>query len=168
VNIPDLVEKAAQCTGAGIVNVDAETLLLGGDMPARINRELSLSGQQTISLESGNEARFARVIFESLAARYATALHDLERILERKLKRIHIIGGASRNQLLASLTAERCGIPVDCGHPESSTIGNFAVQLAASEESRGPIKRDNVRSWAERLCNARGDCRGSSGPNVKR
>jgi len=154
VNLPDLIQQAVACATTGILNVDADSLLLSGDMPARINRELSLSGQRTIVDASGNEALFARVIFEGLAARYSSALTDLEQMLQRKLARIHIIGGASRNQLLADLTAEQCGIPVDCGHPESSTIGNFAVQLAAGEGSSGQITRDSVRNWASQLCKA--------------
>jgi rhamnulokinase len=69
-------------------------------------------------------------------------------MLDRKLDRIHVIGGASRNRLLADLTALRTGVPVDCGHPESSTIGNFAVQIAACEEPTEGLTRESVRRWA--------------------
>ncbi|WP_348261526.1 FGGY-family carbohydrate kinase [Telmatobacter sp. DSM 110680] len=150
--IPGLVQEAASCECAGIINVDADPLLLSGDMPGRINRELAATGSQTVPETPGNEALFARVIFESLATRYATALADLEQMLDRKMSRIHIIGGASRNQLLADLTSQRTGIPVECGHPESSTIGNFAVQVAASESPTRPATRFEVRQWAGRLC----------------
>jgi rhamnulokinase len=150
-----LVQAAAQHAGApGIIDVDAEPLMTSGDMPRRINDELRRGGHQPIPDVAGNEPIFARVIFESLAARYATALCDLEKMLGRKLMRVHVIGGASRNQLLARLATEKCGIPVDCGHPESSTIGNFAVQLAACENAQGPLTRGSVRRWAERLCGA--------------
>ncbi len=124
---------------AEIINVDAEPLLLAGEMPARINDQLVTAGHPPIPDIPGNEPLFARLIFESLAARYATAIADLEQMLRRKLTRIHIIGGASRNRLLADLTAQRTGLPVDCGHPESSTVGNFAVQLAASERPGSPV-----------------------------
>ena len=153
INIPELIQRASGCVLAGIINVDAEPLLLAGDMPARINHELTIGRRLPIVDKPGNEAQFARVIFESLAARYATALADLERMIDRKLTRIHMIGGASRNQLLADLTAQRTGLPVECGHPESSTIGNFALQLAASEEATGVVTRDAVRRWAALLSN---------------
>lgn len=152
VTISDLVQRAATCTCAGIINVDAEPLLLSGEMPARINRELEGVGYQSIPDIHGNEARFARVIFESLAARYATAISDLEQMLDRKLTRIHIIGGASRNQLLADLTSQRTGLPVERGHPESSTIGNFAVQLAASDNPELAIVPREVHRWASLIC----------------
>lgn len=151
--IEKLIEDAATCMETpGVINVDAEPLLLSGDMPKRINHELTVAGQSPIPDVLGNEPLFARVIFESLAARYASALADLEHLLGRRLTRIHIIGGASRNRLLADLTSKRTGLPVDCGNPESSTIGNFAVQLAASEEPEAPITRESVRGWADWLC----------------
>ncbi len=148
VTIADLVERAAACAPTQIINVDAEPLLLAGDMPARIYDQLIASGNPPIADIPENEPLFARLIFESLAARYATAIADLEQILQRKLTGIHIIGGASRNRLLAALTASRTGLPVECGHPESSTIGNFAVQLAASETSDGALTLGRLRHWA--------------------
>lgn len=151
ISIPGLIEQASRCDTPGIINVDAEPLMLSGQMPERINAELHRAGYSTILDEPGNEALFARVIFESLAVRYAAALEDLQRILGRKLHAIHVIGGASRNQLLADLTAARTGLPVTCGHPESSTIGNFAVQLGAAESSDGHLNRESVRKWAARL-----------------
>jgi rhamnulokinase len=150
--IPDLIQQAGRSAAAGIINVDAEPLLLSGNMPERINHELNLVGCQSISDVPGNEPRFARVIFESLAARYASALADLENMVGHKLTRIHIIGGGSRNQLLADLTSQRSVLPVECGNPESSTIGNFAVQLASSENPRQAISHSEVRRWASRLC----------------
>jgi rhamnulokinase len=153
ISIDELIRQAAARTSPGTINVDAEPLLLSGNMPERINEQITAAGHQPIPDVPGNEPLFARVIFESLAARYAVALADLEQMLHRKLDRIHIIGGASRNQLLADLTARRTSLPVDCGHPESSTIGNFAVQLATSEEPGGGVTREGVRRWASMLSN---------------
>ncbi len=71
-------------------------------MPARLNEQLRLNGSATIEDYSGNEPIFARVIFESLASRYASALRSLEHMLGDSIKRIHILGGGSLNQLLTS------------------------------------------------------------------
>jgi rhamnulokinase len=136
----------------GIIPVDAPPLLLDGDMPARINEQLQLASLPEIEDRAGNEPRFARLIFESLASRYAEALRSLEELLDRKLTRIHVLGGGSRNQLLSQLTAQSTGLPVENGEPESSTIGNFAVQLASSEAGGGPLDRAAVRKWAQLLC----------------
>jgi rhamnulokinase len=151
--IESLVEEAACCKPvSGILDVDAEPLLLDGEMPARINAELSRRGLVPIPDTAGNEPLFARLIFESLAARYATALAHLEQMLGRKLERIVLTGGASRNRLLTNLTAARTGLPVASGHPESSTIGNFAMQLAAAEANGQPVSPESLRHWAAQLC----------------
>ena len=90
-NIEDLIAQAASSGFPGIINVDAEPLLLDSDMPERINHQLWRRRWATIPDVAGNEPVFARVIFESLAARYATALENLEEMLGRKLERIHIL-----------------------------------------------------------------------------
>ena len=151
--LEELIQKAADCgTTAGIIDVDAEPLLLDSEMPQRINRELARAGYAPIEDVAGNEPMFARVIFESLASRYAQALISLEQMLGRKLERIHILGGASRNGLLRELTSQSTGLPVDIGEPESSTIGSFAVQLASSEFTGRSISPESVRRWAGILC----------------
>jgi rhamnulokinase len=151
--IEDLVQQAAACkTFPGAIDVDAEPLLLDSGMPERINHELRRCRLEPISDVAGNEPVFARVIFESLATRYASAITSLERMLGRKVERIHILGGASRNKLLTQLTAQRTGLPIETGQTESSTIGNLAVQLAAGDANGQPITPEAVRRWAARLC----------------
>jgi hypothetical protein len=49
-------------------------------------------------------------------------------------------------------TAPRSATPVEIGHPESATIGNFAVQLACSEANGQPLSAASVREWAHQLC----------------
>ncbi len=150
--IDDLVTQAAVSGFPGVIDVDAEPLLLDSGMPERINHQLWRRRWATIPDVAGNEPVFARVIFESLAARYALALASLEEMLGRKLERIHILGGASRNRLLTELTARRTRLPIEIGQTESSTIGNLAVQLAASQAGGQPITPDSVRQWAALLC----------------
>ena len=151
-SIEELVQQAATRTASGVIDVDAEPLLLNSNMPERINHELSLRGFETIPDTAGNEPQFARVIFESLASRYASALAHLEQMLERRLDRVHVLGGGSRNRLLTELTAQRTGLPVKAGQPESSTIGNFAVQLASGSTGGKALSIETVRTWAARLC----------------
>ena len=132
--------------------MDAEALMLDSAMPERINSELVRRGFSPIPDVAGNEPLFARTIFESLAIRYAAALAELEKMLGRKLDRIHMIGGAARNKLLVELTKQRTGLPVETGQTESSTIGNLAVQLAAGQAAGTPLNPEAVRRWAQRLC----------------
>lgn len=150
--IDDLVREAAGRSSPGMIDVDTEPLLLDGEMPARINHELVSHGLPAIPDIGGNEPLFARLIFESLAHRYATALAQLEEMLGRKLERVHVLGGGSRNQLLIELTAMRTGLPIDAGEAEGSTIGNFSVQLAAANSGDHALTAESVRDWARNLC----------------
>lgn len=148
-----LVEEAAKCnTATGVLDMDAESLMLDTDMPQRINTELTKRGFEAIPDWPGNEPVFARTIFESLALRYASATADLEKMLGCKMERIHMIGGATRNKLLVGLTGQRTGLPVQIGETESSTVGNLAAQLAASEAGGKPATPAAVRKWAAILC----------------
>ena len=166
IEIPTLIAAASEVRRIpGLINVDAPPLLLAGEMPERINHELELAGLDRISDEPGNEPVFARVIFASLAARYSIVLQNLEKLTGRSFRRITVLGGGSRNALLARLTEESTGLPVVPGEVEGSTLGNFAVQLAAldvahydvsdrdgaaSEATTAPAA-DLVRSWASYL-----------------
>jgi rhamnulokinase len=151
--IEEIVERAGACNvSTGLLDMDAEALMLDTEMPQRINKELTRLGFDPIPDVAGNEPMFARVIFESLSVRYAAALASLEKMLGRRLTAIHMLGGANRNKLLVKLTEQRTGLPVEIGETESTTIGSFAVQLAASETAGQPIKPEAVREWARQLC----------------
>jgi len=153
IDLPSLITRAAEVESVpGLINVDAPELLLAGAMPSRINRELEGFGFTPIADEPGNEAIFARVIFASLVDRYASVLRHLEELTGRKFQRITILGGGSRNSLLSRLTEESTGLPVFAGEAEGSTLGNFAVQLAAKD--KGKTSPELVRAWAARLTNA--------------
>jgi rhamnulokinase len=121
-------------------------------MPQRINSEMTRQGYDAIADLPGNEPLFARLIFESLADRYGQALASLEKMLDRKLTAIHMLGGANRNKLLVQLTEERTGLAVEIGQTESSTIGNLAVQLAASDANGQPISSEGIHQRARQLC----------------
>jgi len=154
--IEDIVQEAAQCNCAtGVLDMDAPTLMLDTGMPERINNELKRLGFDAIPDVAGNEPLFARTIFESLALRYASAIHNLEIMLDRKMERIHMIGGATRNQLLIALTEKQTGLKVEIGQTESSTVGSLAIQLAASEAAGQRVTPEGIRKWAKVLCRSR-------------
>lgn len=151
IELQALVARAAEVASIpGMVDVDAPSLLLAGEMPVRINQELRRAGFDAIADVPGNEAVFARVIFASLARRYAQVLRNLESLTARSFQRIVILGGGSRNALLRRLTEESTGLPVIVGEAEGSTLGNFAVQLAFAR-AEGVTLPASIRGWAARL-----------------
>jgi rhamnulokinase len=82
-------------------------------------------------------------------------MNSLAHITGKKLRRIYIVGGGSRNTLLNRLTEAATGLEVRCGAVESATIGNFAVQLAALEDPRPEgVAAATVALWAHRILSA--------------
>ncbi len=76
-------------------------------------------------------AELARCIFDSLALAYRSVKDELETLLNRKLRRIRIVGGGCQNQLLNQLCADACELPVVAGPVEASAHGNLSAQMIA-------------------------------------
>jgi sugar (pentulose or hexulose) kinase len=68
--------------------------------------------------------------------------------------RLLVVGGGSKNRFLNRLTTKRSGLEVIAGPSECTTIGNFAIQLAAWESggtnSKG-VSAERVTYYAEML-----------------
>jgi rhamnulokinase len=135
----------------GLLDVDDPDLLLPERMPQRINAQRVKRGYAALDESPDNAPQFASLIFHSLAARYAKVLDRVAKLTGKRLKRLFIVGGANQNTFLNRLTAQATGLQVFRGSPESSTVGNFAVQLATLEGSRDPITgayAEPVARWA--------------------
>lgn len=155
---PELIEAAEKLPApAALLNVDEPDLLLPGNMPQRINSQRKQAGLPPLDESPAAAPAMANLIFHSLAARYAEVLTSVARITGKKLKRLYIAGGGSRNAYLNRLTAEKTGFDVSCAAVESSTVGNFAIQLASLEgayDAEIGVKADAVARWAGILAEA--------------
>ena len=78
------------------------------------------------------DAEYIRCIFESLAFRYKEVLGLLAEMAPFPIRRLHVIGGGSKNDLLNSFTANMIGMPVVAGPGEATAIGNCMVQARAA------------------------------------
>jgi sugar (pentulose or hexulose) kinase len=58
-------------------------------------------------------------------------LDELERVTGRKLRKVHVVGGGSRSELLNQLTADSTRREVISGPVEATAIGNLLVQAMA-------------------------------------
>ena len=137
-----------------LLDVDDPDLLLQGHMPERINAQRLKRGLPVVDESAANAPAFASLIFHSLAARYAEVLERVALHSGKRLKRLFVVGGASRNAFLNRLTQEATGLEVFRGSPESSTVGNFAVQLAVLDGNRNAdsgVHGEPVSAWAGML-----------------
>jgi rhamnulokinase len=151
-SVPELVAVAeAAARPHGVLDVDDPDLMLAGRMPQRINAQRARKGFAALDESLEGAPVFASLIFHSLAARYAKVLERVALHSGKKLKRLFVVGGASQNEFLNRLTEQATGLDLLRGSAESSTVGNFAVQMAALEGSRDPVTgvyAEQVSRWA--------------------
>ena len=140
-----------------LIDVDDLPLTLPGDMLGKINGQLRRAGRPIFSGEKRDIPLIANMIFHSMAQRYAQVLGSIAAITGKNLKRLFIVGGGSKNSLLNRLTAERTGLEVLLGSPESTTLGNFATQmtvLRGSWNETTGAEASAVGRWAEEFAGA--------------
>jgi rhamnulokinase len=130
--LADVIARAEQIGPPdALLEVDHPELMFPGNMPRRINERRAEVGLEPIREDGAGAPVYASLMFHSLAARYAEVLKDLARVTGKTFRTLHVVGGGARNALLNRLTAQATGLRIECGHIESSTIGNFAIQMAA-------------------------------------
>lgn len=132
-----------------------------GDMAAKIKAFAQASSQP----EPQTHGQLVRCCLESLAFCYSHTIKQLESVIDRRIERLHIVGGGIKNQLLNQMSASACNMPAFCGPVEATATGNLLVQamgmgtIKSLPEARQivarsfPVERidpaDNADQWAE-------------------
>lgn len=138
----ELVELAAASPASG-ATIDPDAFPEPGRMPERIAEYCRARGRNAPEEPGG----MVRLILESLAASYRQVLRNLETLIERRINRIHIVGGGSRNEFLNQLAADATGCTVIAGPGEATAAGNILVQaigagiISGAEEAREIVRR---------------------------
>lgn len=113
-----------------IINPDDPMFLNPPNMIEAIRQFCAKTGQDFPE----DKGSIARTVFESLALRYKHALLQMEELLGKKVKILHVIGGGSQNNVLNQFTASALQIPLKAGPKEATAIGNLLVQMLALGE----------------------------------
>lgn len=150
-----------------LLNVDDPDLLHPDRMPQRIIAALQREHGGVLSSLTDTPPAIARLVLQSLAARYAAVLREAELLTAHKFRRMFVVGGGSKNRLLNTLTQQATGLEIVRGDAESSTLGNFAVQLAAlnnAESKTAGVQHKDGLHWAAVLSRRPGNS--TSGASV--
>jgi rhamnulokinase len=127
----DLVALAGEARAdVPVFDPDHDSLLHGGDMPARISDLCRAAGQ--VAPDGAGEV--VRSSLVSLACKYRLVIEQLELVTDRRIDTVHVVGGGARNELLCQLTADVCGREVISGPVEATALGNVLVQALALGE----------------------------------
>lgn len=71
---------------------------------------------------------YLRAVYESLALTYRRVNEQICKACGKPTRKVHIVGGGSRNILLNQFTADALGLPVVAGPEEATAVGNIMVQ----------------------------------------
>lgn len=123
-----LADVAALDDGPGVLFPDQKRFFNPDNMVAEVKGALAETGQAA----TDEPARLAKVILDSLAFRYASAVRTTERLTGRPVPGIHIVGGGCQNHYLNQATADAAGRPVLAGPAEATATGNLLLQSIAS------------------------------------
>ena len=114
----------AAAPSPALLDPDAAEFAAPTDMPATIRSWCLAHGIPA----PADDAATMRLIFDSLAAKYAEVLENLRKLAPFPIETLHVIGGGAQNDLLNRMTARACGIPVVAGPSEATALGNVMVQ----------------------------------------
>jgi rhamnulokinase len=112
---------------ASLINPDDARFLSPDNMPGKIADFCRETGQPV----PASVGACVRCIYESLALFYRVVLRRMERLTGRKVERLHIVGGGSKDATLNQFTANATKIPVLAGPTECAALGNILVQAIA-------------------------------------
>ena len=143
-----------------LLDMSSPELMAPGGMVERVRSMwipgpvVSFSGNESSSLDEAGErigdpqtsgvdpcerATVLRAITDSLALAYRRAIRRTIELSGNRPEAIHLVGGGSKNRLLAQETADATGIPVIAGPVEATALGNMLVSLRAIGAASGTL-----------------------------
>lgn len=126
----EICEMAAKENIRSLVNCNDDSFLSPKSMVAAVQDYCRTTGQQVPE----TLAELACVIYNSLAACYAEAKQQIERLTGKTFDRIYIIGGGSQADYLNRLTAKYSGCEVAAGPTEATAVGNLMCQMIKDDQ----------------------------------
>lgn len=111
----------------------------GGDSFSLDEAGAGVGNPQSSGVGPRERATVLRAITDSLVLAYRRAIRRTIELSGNHPEAIHLVGGGSKNRLLAQETADATGIPVVAGPVEATALGNMLVSLRAIGAASGTL-----------------------------
>jgi rhamnulokinase len=105
----------------------SQAFMKPGEMPKKIAAFCAETGQPVPE----TPGQVMRCILDSLALGYRSVLEELEALTGKTLRRVHVVGGGSKNRVLNQFAANATGREFHAGPVEATAIGNCLIQALA-------------------------------------
>lgn len=109
-----------------MLDIDSLDFYNPDNMPQAITEYLQNTGQALIDM--ADVGQIAKIVYEAIAMKCAYAVSCMEKIAEKTLDVIYMVGGVSHVDILCQMIASACGKKVLAGVQEASSIGNGLLQ----------------------------------------
>ena len=114
-----------------LIDMDAEVFAKESiDVKTEIDKFIENNGDKIPQ----DDFDYFAIIYESMVDKYIEVKSDIEKILNKSFKKIHIIGGGAKSSVLTSMIARKMGVEVKAGPYESSALGNILLSLLHLKE----------------------------------
>jgi len=114
-----------------LIDMDAEVFARESiDVKTEIDKFIENNGDKILQ----DDFDYFAIIYESMVDKYIEVKSDIEKILNKSFKKIHIIGGGAKSSVLTSMIADKMGVEVKAGPYESSALGNILLSLLHLKE----------------------------------
>lgn len=114
-----------------LIDMDKEIFAREGiDVKEEIDKDIKIHGG---SIPEDDFDYFA-IIYESMVEKYTEVKSHIEKILNKKFKKLHMIGGGAKSDILTSMIAKKMGVSLKAGPYESSALGNILLCLLHMKE----------------------------------
>lgn len=100
--------------------------------PANMEEALIAYCRQTQQTPPAGRGGLLRMVYESLALKYAVINEDIAKVCGKPAQTVNIVGGGAQNRMLNRFTANALNIPVEAGPVEATAIGNLMVQAVGA------------------------------------
>lgn len=134
----NLYAEAAESKISTTIDPDDPRFLQPCDtMPARVQEFCRQAGRDVPE----TRGEITRCVMDSLAEKSAEVITQLEGVIGRSIRKIHIVGGGSQIALLNQLIANASNRTVIAGPTDATLIGNLLIQA----ETFGSIPKGSIR-----------------------
>lgn len=123
----EITSYVSSCHVEQFVDVDAEVF-------AQNEFDVKDAIDSLLGTKFEHDFDYFKVIYLSLAKKYHATLQDIESILQKKFKKLHMIGGGTQSAFLCQLVSNVTGLEVIAGPMEATAYGNLLAQKLGLKE----------------------------------
>jgi len=133
ISYDEIIKKTAQ---ENENNIYIDTDFAGFYSPQNMLKEIQNYVERLYkkSLDIMDVGKIGRIISESLACKYKYVFDYLFQASNKKISKVYILGGGSKNRLLNQMTANILNMEVYTGLVEATSVGNLLLQLCGDDE----------------------------------